>query len=427
MPPKNKSNGYMKFIIECKNKDRQQGRVVREDSYYGAEWAKLPPEQKQRHKAQANGRSELQLTSGHTAHAPAGAISGDYVPDDDIEKQVEPDSDVRQMVEAFLGPDQESVAKRVSLIVATNVMVKTIEKRYYPMEIALAKYSLAEGVLSHYHQFTDPGECPLGYMNKATQHIDKTHKIPMGSFELAIGRQRKEREFRSMLDEISIFMSGCQFLYKGKTCVLMFTRDDLVDQVKGSLLSYIQTAGDEGWCKMWDEGRLHVVDIRFLIYRMYEAVNVPMTLLMCAEITYMASYDYMPGSCQWHSDQDNNWCALGVCKRCCYLISDSLLAEYEIEVIEGQHLPVSIRSHIHVEEGACGGAWSVSTQNERRPFINGSASGGNSRSLLAPAAAASEATAFRDESRNREFEPSADFGTDPRTRGGVGRGMRRAN
>ncbi len=38
-----------------------------------------------------------------------------------------------------------------------NYAVATYEKQYPPVEVAIVKYSLANGILDEYHQFIEPG------------------------------------------------------------------------------------------------------------------------------------------------------------------------------------------------------------------------------------------------------------------------------
>lgn len=413
----------MNFVSEQRNRDRRQGNPDRGDAAYGAEWAKLSADEKKRYRDRANGtsnRNELQL-SGHVAAPPAGAMSADSAPDglDEEERSAE-EKELQNMTAAYMGDNPDDAAARKVVIAGSNVMVKTTEGKYYPMEVALVKYSLREGVGSQYHQFTDPGPVPLGYFHKAQTHIDNTHRIPLQNFDQAIGRFNREQAFEEMLTEMAIFWKESEFQYKGRTCILIFTRDDMVDQLKGSLSFYMDTSGHREMRQWWDEGRIRVADISFLIHQLYAAVGIPMALPLCADIPNIASFDWMSGSCQFHTEADNNFCALGVCKRWCYLISDSLLETYDIEPVEGKHLPLSIQSAIHVEEAPSDGVWNVSRDNGRRParpFMAGSVSGDNTRP--GSAAAPSQAESLSAEPRLREFEPPAGI------RPGVGRGIRR--
>ena len=415
MAGKNKcKNGYMTFLNDCRNRDRRDGIPDRGDGFYGGEWAKLTKEEKLQYRNKANGHSGLQLTSGHVASAPAGAQSADSVMDDDLEQDERnaDDIEVESMTDAFVGLDREAAAARKVVVAASNVMVKTTEGKFLPMELGLVTYSLAEGVCTPFHRFTDPGPVPMGYMHKVMTHVNETHRIPLSNFDEAIGRRNKEREFADMLDEVCIVISDCQFQYKGRTCFLIFTRDEMMEQLKGTLRHYIETARHAELHSMWEEGRLRVADIGYLITRLYRAAGILMAQPLCADIPNMASFDWMAGSCKYHTDIDNNDCALGVCKRWCYLISDSLLEAYDIDPVEGKHLPVSTQSQIHVQEADSDGVWNVSSRDSvrrpARPFMTGSVNGGdNARSLNPQAEASSEASSVPADPRLREFEPPA--------------------
>lgn len=419
-------NGYMTFILEAKRQDQRQN-INRPDSYYAQKWANLSDEEKKRYRSGGRpaGR-DMQLTSGHVATAPAGAMCADDVATNDLEQDAltAEELELSDMTEVLVGDDVNAAIETKFVIGAANVMVKTIEGVYLPLELGLVKYSVREGVISHYHQFTDPGPVPMGYMHKATTHINSSHKIPLLGFDQAIGRNDRQREFQGMMDEISIFLNDCYFQYKNRSRCVIFTREDMVQQLRGSLEFYIETSGHPEWMQLWEEQRLRVADISFLIFRMYGAIGSGISLPLCADIPNITTYDYQPGSCDYHTKEDNNFCALGVCKRWCYLMSDCFLPELpDIEPVEGKHLPLSVQTAIHVEEADSDGPWNETRHSSRRsvrPFGSVNGDRGPERSVAGnngPHAA---------EQANPRLEEFDDVRpkTDVRTVGGVGRGRR---
>ena len=327
-----------------KRKDETRRRPIisslsQSPSFYGREWAKLTKEEKLQYRNKANGRSRLQLNSCHIASAPHVAQSGDSVKDDDLERDMRnaDDIEVENTTDAFLGFDRERAATRNVVVAASNVMVKTIEGKFLPMELGLVTYSLAKGVCTTFHR------------------LKETHCISLSNFDEAIGQWDKEREFAGMLDEVCTVIGDSQFQYQGKRCVLIFTREEMMEQLKGSLRHYIETAGHAALEIMWAEGRLRVADIGYLIARLYCAAGISMHPVLCADITSGRTADWTEGSCKYHMDNDNNYCALGVCKRWCYLISDSLLEAYDSNAVERKLMPVSTQSRVHVQEAVSDG------------------------------------------------------------------------
>ncbi len=54
-------------------------------------------------------------------------------------------------------------------------------------------------------------------------------------------------------------------------------------------------------------------------------------------------FDYANGSrCNFHEEIGTQYCALGYTKRYAYLISDSLCPLFDVELIEGKHLPIEV-------------------------------------------------------------------------------------
>ena len=405
-----KKNGYMFYIFEQRNRDQRQG-IRRDDSYYGAQWAKLSDEEKRSYRDKANAKPTgrtIQLTSGHVATPPPGAIGeADQSSGQSCEGLDE--ARMRQLVSVLVPEDQEKAAATTVVLASSNVMVRTMEGRFLPMELGLVKYSLQEGIKSWYHRFTDPGQVPLGYMNKAQTHVDTTHKTPMSHFDQAIGRRNRKQEFEAMLDEVCIFLSDCQFLNKDQPYYLIFTKEDMVEQLRGSLEYYIKTSGHEQMERLWDDERLVVLDMTYLVMRLYAAAGVAMPLPLCADVPNMASFDYTPGSCDYHTNLDNNFCALGVAKRWCYLLSDTLLDVYGLEAIAGKHLPVINDHSIHVEVANDWGVGREYSRKPQRPFMPSCVAGDEMRY---PSAAGHEAPAapVADEGPGRRLDPRISSG-----------------
>jgi hypothetical protein len=422
----------MYYLNDRRTADRRNGLPVQTDAAYGAEWAALSPEEKNKYKQRAQSRNAA--ANGHVAAAPAGALSANSVTGDQTEANgtVSQDDDVFEMVDALVTSDKTVAATRKVIIGSSNVIVKTNEGQYFPVEIGLVRYSLAEGVTAKYQQFTDPGDIPQGYMYKAKDHREKTHHIPE-NFDKAIGRRNRRKEFESLVDDMCIFMNDCLFQFRGRTYILIFTRDDMVEQMSGTMSYYITESQHNEMQRMWDEMRVRVVDISILLNRLFAATGIAMARPLCADIPNMSTYDFTPGSCDWHTADDNNHCAQGVCMRWCYLMSDCLLASYELEPIPGQHLPIVDQTGITVEDADEDGVWNVSRdagrRNAGRPFmsaVNGES--GRAAPSAAPAAAAANtghsgrSSAAANDPRLRERDAP---GVCRDSRNAVGRGFRR--
>lgn len=59
---------------------------------------------------------------------------------------------------------------------SASYFVQTLQNDIYPAEIAMSKFSLAEGVYDSFHTFVNPGELPLGTAADALSYSEQTHK-----------------------------------------------------------------------------------------------------------------------------------------------------------------------------------------------------------------------------------------------------------
>nr|KAF6413702.1 maelstrom spermatogenic transposon silencer [Molossus molossus] len=57
------------------------------------------------------------------------------------------------------------------------------EQRFLPCEIGCVKYSLRDGILADFHRFISPGEIPRGFRFHCQAASDSSHKIPISNFE----------------------------------------------------------------------------------------------------------------------------------------------------------------------------------------------------------------------------------------------------
>lgn len=74
--------------------------------------------------------------------------------------------------------------------------------RRYPAEIALARFSLEEGIIEDFHMFINPGQLPLGAAYQALEHAKKTHRLPLPPNIIG------EKNYQIVLDKILEFLDA---------------------------------------------------------------------------------------------------------------------------------------------------------------------------------------------------------------------------
>ena len=260
----------------------------------------------------------------------------------------------------------EGLFKKKWFAGATNVRVKTYEGVYQPLEIGMISYSLEHGTEGKYHQFINPGPVPMGYMSKAMTHCQETHKIPVDGAPSSISSH--PQAFDKLFVEIMIFLNDSKIDHNGVQRYLIFCKDDMMEQLEKSLEFIAVTSRNQDFIRLINEGRLIVADIAWLLMELLKAVEEPAYLTLCEDAMNKVSYDFCPGSCDFHEELDNNFCAVGGVRRLWYKFSDAVIAHYGIVPIPDHHLPLADDSAIRVE-----GPLMVSgDRNQERPGFSGS-------------------------------------------------------
>ena len=297
-------------------------------------------------------------------HPSRGSSSSDGLPATRISSRTSQSTDrgvlsqteALKKVQQYLTSSLED-AKTKKVIVAASCLLMEFSDvdPCIPMEIAFATYSLEEGITSMFHRFTDPGPIPAGCLYQSRIHCQKTHGIPVSHFPPAIGQEDRIETFRNMLDQILRYMKDC---YRKTSHVLLFTRGEMIDQVRAALVYYAREGQHRLFQRMMEQGRIVVTDTAYLIGSFYLLAGEPKSLTECQKIATSVMFDFK-NRCPFHTQIDNNFCALSLCSRWCFLISDHLLAlpQMDIVPVPGCHLPLADASGIHIEEGKNISCW----------------------------------------------------------------------
>ncbi|XP_030060955.1 protein maelstrom homolog [Microcaecilia unicolor] len=196
------------------------------------------------------------------------------------------------------------------------------EQRFLPCEIGCVKYSLKEGVLASFHQFIDPGEIPRGFRFHCQASSDATHQIPLSGFELSTNRYH------------NLFCELCAFVWSN-------SRSNASVYCKSSDKNRVN------WCLKWlavksgMENRLQLLNVEDLVVELYKCkLNEEPSKTYVQSLLDVFQWDYSSNTrCKWHQENDVLSCALAVCKKIAYCISNSLASVYGIPLTLN-HLPL---------------------------------------------------------------------------------------
>ncbi|XP_065738419.1 protein maelstrom homolog isoform X2 [Phocoena phocoena] len=181
------------------------------------------------------------------------------------------------------------------------------EQRFLPCEIGCVKYSLQEGIMADFHSFINPG--------------DSSHKIPISNFE-------------SGHDQAMVLQNLYRFIHPnpGNWPPVYCKSDD---------------RARVNWCLKHMEKSseirqdLELLTVEDLVVGIYQQkfLKEPSKTWVRSFLD-VAMWDYSSNTrCKWHEENDIVLCALAVCKKIAYCISNSLATLFGIQLTEA-HVPL---------------------------------------------------------------------------------------
>nr|XP_033799236.1 protein maelstrom homolog [Geotrypetes seraphini] len=196
------------------------------------------------------------------------------------------------------------------------------EQRFLPCEIGCIKYSLQDGVMASFHHFIDPGEIPRGFRFHCQASSNATHQIPLSGFELSTNRYH------------NLFRELCTFVCSNPGS-------------KASVYCKSSEKTRVSWCLKWlavkagMESRLQLLNVEDLVVELYKRkLNEEPSKTYVRSLLEVFQWDYSSNTrCRWHEENDVLFCALAVCKKIAYCISNSLTSVYGIP-LSPNHLPL---------------------------------------------------------------------------------------
>lgn len=228
---------------------------------------------------------------------------------------------------------------------AASYYYKESNGKVFPAEIAIAKFSLARGIVDELHIKIYPGELPVGSARVVTELAVATHGYPIpptsddanGDYDdifakiskflgIAVGQKRPEYP--------PIFVHPC---YNGVQTVKL-VMDTITVEAKENLI-------------------FRIYPLENLLFQMVKMMNQfqpneDENLQDFARVDDARSYlnndsfSYMPIGCVFHNDQDRGeHCSLSKVRRCSGAVSVKTL--HISDIIVGKHTPISYEQKVY--------------------------------------------------------------------------------
>uniref|UniRef100_A0A5F9CKV4 Protein maelstrom homolog n=1 Tax=Oryctolagus cuniculus TaxID=9986 RepID=A0A5F9CKV4_RABIT len=195
------------------------------------------------------------------------------------------------------------------------------EQRFLPCEIGCVKYSLQEGIMADFHSFINPGEIPRGFRFHCQAASDSSHKIPISNFEF--GR-----------DQATVLKSLYRFIHPNSgNWPPIYCKSDDRARVNWCL-KHMARASEI-------RQNLELLTVEDLVVGIYQKkFHKEPSKTWVRSLLEVAMWDYSSNTrCKWHEENDILFCALAVCKKVAYCISNSLATLFGIQ-LTGAHVPL---------------------------------------------------------------------------------------
>ncbi|XP_031779325.1 protein maelstrom homolog [Nasonia vitripennis] len=237
--PKNKHqrNAFYFFMLDWKMQEENNGRYfpnglkdVLSDWRCNNTWKNLPYEEKAYYKKKENLHKSQSIHDKKTCHGESVA----QLEQARIEQEEFLDSTKRNLSSLIYEAKKNNNIQRLKFfVVHINYFYSRIldnnELDYCPAEIAIAEFSLEEGVTRTYHKIFR-SKIKIGYAYEALEHSKNTHQIPK---DMELG----EENYSLIYEEI------CEFLHPGRSngkLPILFTRYK-VESIKCPVINVLKT------------------------------------------------------------------------------------------------------------------------------------------------------------------------------------------
>lgn len=256
----------------------------------------------------------------------------------------EEESDSNAVFNKALIPSLKVFRNETIVVLSFNILVKTLEGEYLPLEVGLTKFS-ADGAIESFTKLI-ANQLPSGYYAKAKEFSAMFHKLP-----ITCGHSEPfEADYRLLFYQIYDFISSSTIkdeknrkiiFAKGENCSGISDRD----QVEGCLLWF------DKWMQNNDQQSGKSLTEDFIIKELSDLLhwaetkfgNPETSRKLCVDALNESTFDYSDDiRCDYHSVDDNIYCALAVAKRSALLFKQSVDAMKDKSVDKSEMLCIGI-------------------------------------------------------------------------------------
>ncbi|XP_043191935.1 protein maelstrom homolog [Amphibalanus amphitrite] len=201
------------------------------------------------------------------------------------------------------------------------------QAEYIPCEVALAEWTIADGVLRSCSYIIEPDAIPTGYRSRCLDISEATHKVPLGHPD-------SERSMPGVWIRLKNFINPQEELDDYPP---VFTSGPDLPETEGAL----------DWLHVRSADRraspFRVYPLERLVYELFNAAGEPQLETHCSDLISRGHFDYFTDlACGFHQDIDNPmYCMLAKARRQAFAVLDRVAGPFGVELIPGRHVPQS--------------------------------------------------------------------------------------
>lgn len=219
---------------------------------------------------------------------------------------------------------------------SSSYFAQTLTGDIYPAEIAMAKFSLANGIEDTLHSLINPGPLPLGTSHEALRHSDTTHKRKLPP------NIDGETDYFVILDMVLKFL-GVDGSKKKRVPIIFVEPGVIQEDYKASKLTLEKLLIETG-----ENVNFRLYPLENLLFKLQKkcislqilSQNVQLSSIeMAKEMMARNKFIYSDIGCDFHTHSDANChCCLAKVKSWVFMIALYCLNNSDVK-IPGQHFP----------------------------------------------------------------------------------------
>ncbi|XP_053692010.1 protein maelstrom homolog [Sabethes cyaneus] len=340
MPPKKNATAkgpFFFFMLEFRKKEeaagyRFTGGMPEVTERAGPLWEKLAPYEREPYNIMAKKyRAHPKDLLGERYTSQGIAFSQ---VETEAQKQREHQQKIQQLIMTMIHSAVKSnkLEELEVFMISCNYFCATSTNDYIPAELAMVKYSLADGIKDRIHILINPQELPLGLAHDAELHTAETHQLPLPPD--AVG----ETDFEEILKAIFKF-TGTSFTKKQLPRLFTYNKD--LAMVTNILVGILEATGVDNL----EPQICPLVDYFYYLKQATESYGLDIctfpSVHMAKALLEKDVYAYTIGiGCEVHEGLGNSiHCSLSKCVRWAFTISDSCCLDLGLDMEPGKHLP----------------------------------------------------------------------------------------